>query len=160
MRRSFTAGAALLALAACGGSGSPAGSGANTENSAIGSYATPGGRAEVRAGDAALSGLPEGIPPYPRADARGAIEFGGPTEEGEEARMMGFRTSDPAASVIAFYAEAGQRAGFREIQRTTTGQSEVIGLRRDNGDIMNITATGTPGGTHVQIMSGREHRRR
>jgi len=144
MRRSFTAGAALLALGACGGSGTQAGSGVNTENSAVGSYANPGGRTEVRAGDAALSGLPEGIPPYPRADARGAIQFGGPTEAGDEARMMGFRTSDPAALVITFYADAGQRAGFREIHRSTTGQSEVLGLQRDNGDVMNITATGTP----------------
>ena len=44
--------------------------------------------------------------------------------------------------------------------RAETGPSTVLGLARDNGDAMNVTATGTPTGTSVQIMAGREQRRR
>ena len=75
-------------------------------------------------------------------------------------RVMGFRTADPPAEVIAFYADAAARAGFREVRRAASGPSEVLGLERANGDVMNVTATATPGGTSVQIMAGRERRRR
>ena len=159
MRRTLMTGAALLALAGCGDRASEADSGAGAENKAGSGYTSPDGRSEVRSGDAALSGLPEGIPPYPRADPGGAIQFGGASEEGEM-RVMGFRTADPPADVIAFYAEAAARAGFREGPRTAAGPSQVLGFERDNGDVMNVTATGTPTGTSVQIMAGRGRPRR
>ncbi len=158
MRGISMTGTVLLALGGCG-QGTPEAGGGNSAGSAVGSYATPGGRAEVRAGDAALSGLPEGIPPYPRADSRGAIQFGGPTEEGE-ARVMGFQTADPPTAVAAFYAEAGARAGFRLVERRDTPAGAILALERDNGDVMNVTATGTPRGTQVQIMAGQERPRR
>lgn len=157
MRATITAGIALLALDGCGQGASEGGG--NSAGSAVRTYTTPDGRGEVRGGDAALSGLPAGIPPYPRADSRGAIQFGGASDEAEM-RAMGFRTNDPPAAVIAFYAEAGRRAGFREGHRSSTGRSEVLGLERDNGDVMSITATGTPGATQVQIMAGTGQRRR
>jgi len=151
-------GTIMLALGGCGQS-APQAAANGSAGSAVGSYATPGGRAEVRSGDAALSGLPEGIPPYPRASANGAIQFGGPAEGGE-ARVMGFQTADAPALVIDFYAAAGTAAGFREVHRAATGRSAMLGLERDNGDILNITATGTPRVTMVQIMFGQERRRR
>ena len=75
-------------------------------------------------------------------------------------RAMGFRTADPPADVIVFYVDAARRAGFREIHRTTSGPSQVLGLERDNGDVMNIIATAAAGATNVQIMAGQQRRRR
>ena len=155
MRRTYMAGAALLALAGCGGGASEADSGADSDNSAAVSLTSPDGRSEVRSGDAALSGLPDGIPPYPRADPEGAIQFGGASEDGEM-RAMGFTTADPPAAVVAFYADAAGRAGFREIHRVASGPTQVLGFQRDNGDMMNVTATATPRGTSVQILAGTE----
>jgi hypothetical protein len=160
MRAIILTGTALVALAGCGGGGTSAGEAerGNAAGQAQGSLASPDGRSEVR-GDADFSGLPEGIPAYPRVNPGGAIQFGGASEEGEM-RVMGFRTADPPAQVIAFYADAAARAGFREGQRTTAGPSSALGLARDNGDVMNVTATATPTGTSVQIMTGRGSRGR
>lgn len=152
MRRMIMTGAALLALAACGGAAPEADRG-NAAGPAQGSMTSPDGRSEVR-GDADFSGLPEGIPAYPRVSGGGAIQFGGASEEGEM-RVMGFRTADPPAEVIAFYDSAAAGAGFRVVQRANAGPSSALGLERDNGDVMNVTATGTPTGTSVQIMAAR-----
>jgi hypothetical protein len=154
MRWIIMTGAALLGLGGCGAGGSdapeaPPGEAAGTPR---GSLTSPDGRSEVRAGDAALSGLPEGIPPYPRPGPGGAIQFGG-NSDGNEMRVMGFQTADPPAEVIAFYAAAGERAGFREIHRAVSGPSHVLGLDRADG-VLNVTATGAPGGTRVQLMAG------
>ena len=157
MRAMMTAGTMLLALGACG-QDAPQTADGNSAGSAAQSYTSPDGRSEVRSGDAALSGLPEGIPPYPRAGPNGAIQFGGASEEGEM-RAMGFTTADPPADVIAFYADAARRAGFREGQRATSGPSQVIGFERDNGEVMQVTATANPRGTSVQIMVGTPPRR-
>jgi len=154
MGRFMIAATSLLALAGCGlGSTSGSDSG-NAAVPAQPGLASPDGRSEVRA-DANFSGLPEGIPAYPRVSAGGAIQFGGGSEEGEM-RIMGFRTNDPPAQVIAFYAEAGARAGYRESRRASTGPSEVLGLARDDGDAMQVIATGTPTGTNVQIATGQD----
>lgn len=157
MRAIIITGAALMALAGCGG-GAPEADRGNDAAPAQGSLTSPDGRSEVRS-DADFSGLPEGIPAYPRVNAGGAIQFGGASDEGEM-RVMGFRTADPPADVIAFYADAAGRAGFREGQRTNAGPSTALGFERDNGDVMNVTATGTPTGTSVQIMAGRGRPRR
>ena len=158
IRRTFLASAALLALGGCGDGAANSGASASGENGAAAGYASPDRRSEVRS-DAALSGLPEGIPPYPRVASGGAIQFGGAEEEGEM-RAMGFRTADPPADVIAFYVDAAARAGFREMNRTASGPSQVLGLERDNGDVMNIIATAAAGATNVQIMTGQQRRRR
>ena len=160
MQRTLMASAVLLALGGCGERTieASAGNDASAENTAVASLTSPDGRSEVRSGDAALSGLPEGIPPYPRAGPNGAIQFGGASVEGEM-RAIGFTTADPPADVIAFYAEAAQRAGFREGQRAASGPSQVIGFERDNGEVMNVTATANPRGTSVQIMVGSPRRR-
>ena len=157
MRWMVMSGTMLLALAGCGG-GAPEADRGNTAGPAQGSMTSPDGRSEVR-GDADFSGLPEGIPAYPRVNGGGAIQFGGASEEGEM-RVMGFRTADPPAQVIAFYADVAGRAGFRVGQRADAGPSAALGLERDNGEVMNVTATGTPTGTSVQIMTGRQRRRR
>lgn len=154
MRRTIMTGAALLALAACDNGALP--SQADAVAPAQGGIASPDGRSEVRA-DAGFSGLPEGIPAYPNVTGAGAIQMGG-VDDGAEMRVMAFRTADPPADVIAFYAEAAERAGFRAGQRRDAGPSTALGLERDNGEVMNVTATATPTGTSVQIMAGRQRR--
>ena len=157
MRAIIMTGTALVALAGCSRSAAPeADRGNASAGSVVGSLTSPDGRSEVRR-DAAFSGLPDGIPAYPRVNGGGAIQMGG-ADDGAEMRVMAFRTADPPADVIAFYAEAGARAGFRVIHRAEAGPSTALGLARDNGDAMNVTATGTPSGTSVQIMAGHERR--
>lgn len=168
MRHIVMTATALLVLAGCGsgrptpegerGNAGGAAADAGRGNSTGAAQTSPDGRSEVR-GDADFSGLPEGIPAYPRVSGGGAVQFGGASEEGEM-RVMGFRTADPPAAVVAFYAEAATRAGFREIHRLRSGPSEVLGLERANGDVMNVTATAAPGATSVQIMAGRGRGRR
>ena len=157
MRHIIMTGTALLALAGCGGA-APEANRAEKAGAAQAPMTSTDGRSEVRA-DADFSGLPEGIPAYPRVSGAGAVQFGGASEEGEM-RVMGFRTADPPATVIAFYADAARGAGFREVQRARSGPSEVLGLERANGDVMNVTATAAPGATSVQIMAGRGRGRR
>ena len=162
MRRLLSATTLLLVLAACGpaapgaGNGTAAGPAPAPGAAPAPGLASPDGRSEVR-GDAQFSGLPEGIPAYPRINPGGAIQMGGGEEN--EMRVMGFRTADTPAQVIAFYADAGAQAGFRIVRRAEAGPSTVLGLARDNGDAMNVTATATPTGTSVQLMAGREQRR-
>jgi len=155
MRAILMTGAALLALAGCGGGADEADRG-NAAAPAQAGMASPGGAGEVR-GDAAFSGLPEGIPAYPQIRGGGAIQMGG-GDDGAEMRVMAFRTDDPPADVIAFYAEAAGRAGFRIVNRAESGPSMVLGLARDDGEALNVTATGTATGTSVQLMTGRERR--
>jgi hypothetical protein len=157
MRPIIITATALLALAGCGGA-APEANRADKAGAAQAPITSADGRSEVRAG-ADFSGLPEGIPAYPRVSGAGAVQFGGASEEGEM-RIMGFRTADPPATVVAFYADAARSAGFREIQRARSGPSEVLGLERANGDVMNVTATAAPGATSVQIMTGRGRPRR
>jgi hypothetical protein len=157
MRAIFMMGTALLALAGCDGGAGDANRGNATTPAPTG-LASPDGRSEVRS-DAAFSGLPQGIPAYPRMRAGGAVQIGGADDEAEM-RVMAFRTDDPAADVIAFYAEAAERAGFRVVNRADAGPRMTLGLARDDGDAMNVTANGTPTGTSVQIMAGRERNRR
>lgn len=147
--------AIALVLAGCGRDAPQADQGNTAAPAQPTVLASPDGRSEVRS-DAAFSGLPEGIPPYPRTDGRGALQMGDPTEE-NGVRIMAFQTPDPPAAVIAFYAEAGARAGYREVRRAEAGPSTALGLARANGDALNVTATaGASGITRVQIMTGNE----
>ena len=160
MRRIIIPGTILLTLAACGGGTpqAPANDATATPGApAPGALASPDGRSEVRR-DAQFSGLPDGIPAYPNVIGSGAVQIGG-VSDGNEMRVMAFRTADPPAQVIAFYADAAARAGFRIIHRAEAGPSTVLGLARDNGDVVNITATGTPRATSVQLMAGHERNR-
>ena len=84
----------------------------------------------------------------------GAVQMGG-RDDGAELQVTAFRTDDPPAAVIAFYAEAAERAGFRIVRRAEAGASTILGLAREPGEIVNLTATATPTGTSVQIMAGR-----
>jgi hypothetical protein len=157
MRRMMS-GAALLALAGCG-QPAAAPEGGTAEAPAQGNFATPDGKGEVRAGAAAVTGLPEGIPPYPGADTSASIQISGDAAEGE-GRVIAFRTTDPPPQVVAFYADAAERAGFRIQDRRDMGPSAMLTAGRDNGDVLTVSATGMPSGTQVQIVAGGQRRGR
>jgi hypothetical protein len=157
MRHIVMTATALLVLAGCGGA-APEANRADKAGAAQAPITSADGRSEVRA-DADFSGLPEGIPAYPRVSGAGAVQMGGASEEGEM-RIMAFRTADPPATVIAFYADAASRAGFREARRARSGASEVLGLERANGEVVQVTATAAAGATSVQFMIGRGRPRR
>jgi hypothetical protein len=161
MRRIIITATIALALGGCGRGAPRAADGNAAAPAAVpglpqGALSSPDGSSEVRR-DAAFSGLPAGIPAYPRTDGRGAVQIGDPSDEAGM-RVMAFQTADPPADVIAFYAAAGARAGFREVHRATAGPSTALGLARDDGDAVNVTATGAGGMTRVQIMTGNERR--
>jgi len=149
--RMIISGAALLALAACGQQTERVDRG----DAAAPATGTPSGTGEVRTGDAALTGLPEGIPAYPDADTSASIQISGDAAEGE-GRILGFRTTDPPPQVVAFYARAAEHAGFRIEDRRDMGASASLSAERDNGDILQVTASPGPGGTQVQIIAGNE----
>ncbi len=151
MRAIILSGTALLALAGCSGG---AGTADNVAAPAQPAPAAPGGDSAAPAA-AAASGLPEGLPAYPRMRPGGAVQMGG-RDDGAELQVTAFRTDDPPAAVIAFYAEAAERAGFRIVRRAEAGPSTILGLTREPGEIVNLTATATPTGTSVQIMAGRQ----
>lgn len=162
MRRIIMASAIALALGGCG-RGAPDAEQGNAAAPAPApqtALASPGSPASEVRTDAAFSGLPAGIPAYPRTDGRGAIQMGDPSDAAG-VRIMAFQTPDPPAAVIAFYAEAGARAGYRAVHRAEAGPSTALGLARANGDALNVTATaGASGTTRVQIMTGNERRHR
>jgi hypothetical protein len=150
--RMIMSGAALLALAGCGQPAATPESG-EAGASAQGGFATADGKGEARTGAAALTGLPEGIPPYPGADTSAAVQIAGDAAEGE-GRVIAFRTTDPPPQVVAFYAGAAERAGFRIEDRRDMGPGATLTAERDNGDVLSVSANGMASGTQVQIVAG------
>ena len=155
--RMLMSSAALLALAGCG---QPAAQpGGDAAAPATGNSATPDGRVDPRGGEAALTGMPEGIPAYPGADTSATVRVSGDDAEGD-GRILGFRTTDPPPQVVAFYAEAAEDAGFRIEDRRDMGPGATLTAERANGDILQVVATSAPGGTQVQLVAGNRRGRR
>lgn len=156
MDRRLLIGAALLALAGCDRGGGEAErqakQGLPDVNPANITIATPEARAEIRSGGGALAaGLPEGIPPYPGADTSQSVQVTGDMAQGD-GRILGFRTADSPAQVIAFYVAAAGRAGFTISQQMDMGGTALLVAQRGQADTINVTATGSPRGTQVQIV--------
>jgi len=152
-QRPIIAAAPLLALAACGASGDGAADkGAPQVNPADISVATPGGRVDVRSGEAALAGLPEGIPVYPGAEAQQGVQVrgAGPANQGQ---ILGFRTGDPPAQVINFYADRALRARYAITQQMSAGPTAMLTATRD-GQMLNISATRMGDVIQIQIIAG------
>ena len=159
-RRAIIISAAVLALAGCGRGGSGA------EERAAGDRAkappanititSPEGHAEVRTGAGALTGLPEGVPAYPGADATGGVDVtGAGAQAQDQGRIIGFRTSDTPAQVIAFYAQSVSAAGYRIANQMAMGPTAALTAQRGESDVVNIIATGAGGATQVQIIVAR-----
>jgi len=156
MRGRMIVGTALLALAACGRSGTTvqAGPGNVVMSGTPGdiTISTPNGTAEIHAGGgAAPAALPEGIPPYPNIVAGQNIDINGGSGEGQ-GRILSFSTPDAPAAVVAFYAQAVAASGYTVANRMDMSSTSTITARRGEGQTVHIVATQTPGGTRVQII--------
>ena len=149
--RHFWAAAALLALAACGGSGG----GGESDPDAVPEMTidTPEGTVRVGGGASAEANLPEGIPAYPGADRETSVAVQGQGASGA-GTMLGLRTQDPPAEVLAFYERAARQARFEITSQMTMGDTAMLTAERD-GTSLHITASRTGDGTHIQLIAGR-----
>ncbi|MEA3030445.1 MAG: hypothetical protein QOG13_1770 [Sphingomonadales bacterium] len=155
MRNRLLIGAALLALAGCGQSGGGAEERARTAPPANIIVTSPEGTAEVRTGGA-LTGLPEGIPAYPGADTTASVDVSGGQAQ-DRGRVIGFRTSDTPAQVVAFYGQSVGGAGYRIANQMNMGPTASLTAQRGEGEVVNIVATQAGGFTQVQIIVARGH---
>jgi hypothetical protein len=106
---------------------------------------TPDARTEVRSGTAAAP-YPDGIPRYPGATADQSVSVSGASAQ-NSGRILGFRTNDQAAQVIAFYAEAAGRAGYRVVGRLASGPNATLILQRG---AENVSISASRVGTFTQ----------
>jgi hypothetical protein len=148
-------GAALLALAGCGQSGGGAEERAKTPPPANITMTSPEGTAEVRTGGAP-AGLPEGVPAYPGADTTASVDVSGGQAQ-DRGRILGFRTPDTPAQVIAFYARSVSGAGYRIANQMNSGPTATLTAQRGAGEAVNIVATQIGGATQLQIIVARGH---
>lgn len=149
----------LFALAGCGGGGdAPANQAAQGpgQPAAPGdvSISTPEGRLDIRSG-AGAAAYPEGIPPYPGATADQSAQVSAATAPGGSGggRILGFRTGDQPAQVIAFYAEAAARAGYRVVTRIESASGATLIVQRGAGEGLSISATRIGDFTQGQIIA-------
>lgn len=162
MHRPILLATSFLALAGCGGTpanqaaqppGQPATQAAQPgpgQPPAQFSIDTPEGRAEIRTG-AGAAPYPEGLPQYPGATADQSVNVSGASAHGS-GRILGFRTGDPAAQVIAFYADAATRAGYRIVGRAEAGANATLIVQRAGGEPVSISATRLGDYTQAQII--------
>lgn len=155
--RTIVTGAALLALAGCGGVGGSEQANEAGRRARAGpaetTIVTPQAKAELRSGDGAMAALPAGLPAYPGAESTGGVEVTAASAEGSGG-IVGFRTGDSPARVVDFYATAAERAGYRIAQRSSFGTTAMLTAQRGAGEVLNVTATETGGATQVQIIAG------
>jgi hypothetical protein len=142
----FLAGAALLALAACGGNDASEASRGEGEEVASGTVATDDGDASysVRqdgenstvtvtgpdgqtgkfvSGSGAADFLPDFAPLYPGAQVTGGA---GGDSEGGLGGMVSFETADAAEKVVAWYKEQAGKAGMKVAAEMTMGDSRML----------------------------------
>ena len=145
---------ALLALAACGQSGTEAqDDGAEVSQDGAGNVSVESseGTATVRRG-AAIAGLPEGVPAYPGADTSASVDVTGASPEGEQGRVITFTTADPPAQVIAFYARSVGGAGYSIANQATMGPTAMLTAQKAGGRTITVTATQAGASTQVNIV--------
>lgn len=162
MHRPILVATTLVLLAGCGGTPANQSAPATGQPSAQAIPPVPGqpaanitiatgeGRAEIRAG-AGAAPYPDGLPQYPGATADQSVNVTGASAQGS-GRILGFRTADPAAQVIDFYANAAGRAGYRVLTRMNSGPSATLVLQRNMNENVSISATRVGTFTQGQIV--------
>jgi hypothetical protein len=155
MKTRLLIGAALLALGGCGQSGGGAEERATTAPPANIVVTSPEGTAQVRTGGA-QTGLPEGVPAYPGADTTASVDVSG-NQARDQGRILGFRTPDTPAQVLAFYTQSVGGAGYRIANQMSMGPTASLTAQRGEGEVVNIVATQAGGFTQVQIIVARGH---
>lgn len=146
MRIGLLAGTALLALAGCGGA--PEASNNSAGANVTANAAEPTNAAASADAEAAFAAL---VPPYPGAQQ---VQTGSAAGTGVGGSMT-FRTPDPAAQVVDFYAGAAERAGFNIEDRTNLGGGMAVSMtaRRGASDLITVSASRVGDITQVQIMA-------
>lgn len=162
MHRPILLAISFIALAGCGGTPANQAAPAPGQAAAPGappapdqppaqiSIATPEGRAEIRTG-AGAAPYPDGLPQYPGASADQSVNVSGASARGS-GRILGFRTADPAAQVVAFYADAATRAGYRIVNRAETGANATLIVQPATGEPISISAVRLGDYTQAQII--------
>jgi hypothetical protein len=161
MRTGLILGAAVLALAACGRSGTTiqAGPGGNvTMSGAPGdiTISTPNGTAQIHAGGGAAPAAPaDGIPAYPNAEtgAGQSVDLSGGSAQGQ-GHILSFGTHDAPAQVVDFYKQALVAAGYTIANEMHMGPTASLAAQRGQGQGVSVVATPAGGETRVEIIVG------
>ena len=167
MKQGFVAGAALLALAACGGNDASEASKGEGKEVASGSVETEEGEAQysVRqdgenstvtvtgpdgqtgkfmSGEGAANFLPDFAPLYPGAKVVGGA--GGDSSTGKGG-MINFETGDAPEKVIAWYKAAAGKAGLKIAGEMTTPEMRMVAAQDDaTGRSLQVHASAKEGG--------------
>lgn len=166
-KQAFLAGAAFLALAACGGNDASEASKGEGKEVASGSVDTADGEAQysVRqdgenstvtvtgpdgqtgkfmSGEAAANFLPDFAPLYPGAKVVGGA--GGDSSTGKGG-MINFETGDAPEKVIAWYKAAAEKAGLKVAGEMTTPEMRMVAAQDEaSGRSLQVHASAKEGG--------------
>lgn len=166
-KQAFLAGAAFLALAACGGNDASEASKGEGKEVASGSVVTEDGEAQysVRqdgenstvtvtgpdgqtgkfmSGEAAANFLPDFAPLYPGAKVVGGA--GGDSSTGKGG-MINFETGDAPEKVIAWYKAAAEKAGLKVAGEMTTPEMRMVAAQDEtSGRSLQVHASAKEGG--------------
>ncbi|MEH6789389.1 hypothetical protein [Parasphingorhabdus sp.] len=155
-----------ITLAACGGNDSETASGTFDDGDGnAGSYSVRGndensetviqsdkGEVRIATGDRALGDLPMGITLYPGAAVQSSMTG---TGDGQSGAMLVFQTGDSVEDVIAFYRKQLKSKGIDVTSEVRSGDMQMIGGERANGEGVHISANASPdGGTIATVMAG------
>ncbi len=110
------------------------------------------GEVRLATGDKALKDLPMDIKLYPGAQVQASMAGMG---EGQSGAMPVFQTSDSLDHVISFYRKQMKSIGIVVKTKIKSGDMQVIGGERADGEGVHISATKSPdGGVTATIISG------
>lgn len=176
MKRGLVAGAALLALAACGGNDASEASKGEGREVARGSVETRDGEAQysVRedgdtttftvtgpdgqtgkfmSGEGAANFLPDFAPLYPGAKVVGGA--GGDSATGKGG-MVNFETGDAPEKIVAWYKAEAQKAGLKVAGEMTTPDMRMVTAQDEaTGRSLQVHASAKEGGgTSASLIAG------
>jgi len=148
---------ATLMIAACGSNDSERASGSFDDGDGNkGSYSVRGddensetviksdkGEVRIATGDKALKDLPMDIKLYPGAEVQTSMAGMG---EGKSGAMLVFQTSDSVDDVIDFYRKQMKSKDITIKTEVKSGDMEMIGGERADGEGVHISATKSPDG--------------
>lgn len=152
------AGAALLALSACGGESTED---AMTIESDSGEYRidgdsgessmtidTPEGEASMRAGANVEPNLPQGWSIYPGSEVQNAINVDRADGSGTMVTMM---ADASAEAILAHYRAQAEATGFPIEMELTTATSSVIGGQKSDGSTFSVSVVPGADGAPSQV---------